>query len=154
MPVPSVGRGAGSGQHLLTSSPSIALHRGDYDAYFTDEAAEAQRGEGTATQPVVAEPGLEPRGVVTLKTKFSPTLQAAVLIEESRGGMSVCLSVSVCLCTRVHVCMAMVLSLPEISIPGRLPGGGEVYWSPKGKVLSARLGDLDFNKCFLSRGEA
>ena len=85
--------------------PPLPGGRGDYDAYFTDEAAEAHRGEGITTQPVVAEPGLEPRGVVTLKTKFSPTLQAAVLIEESRGGMSVCLSVCVCVSMYTWACV-------------------------------------------------
>ena len=45
-----------SWQHLLTSPPSISLHPCqqpcDYNTYFTDEEAEAQRGAGTTTQPV------------------------------------------------------------------------------------------------------
>ena len=63
---------------------------------------------------------------MTLKTKFSPTLQTAVLMEEGKGAMCVCVSISVYLCTHVLVCVAMALSLPSISIPGRLPGGGDV----------------------------
>ena len=62
----------------------------------------------------VVGPGLEPRGVVTLKTKFSPILQTAVLMDEGKGAMCVRLSVSVSvyLCTHVLVCVAMALSLP------------------------------------------
>lgn len=60
----------------------------------------------------VVEPGLEPRAVVTLKTKFSPMLQTAVPMEEGKGAMCVCVSSSVYLCTHVLVCVAMALSLP------------------------------------------
>ena len=57
----------------------------------------------------VVEPGLEPRGVVTLKTKFSPILQTAVLMEEGKGEMCVCVSVClcVCVCIYVHMCLCV-----------------------------------------------
>lgn len=50
---------------FLTAFGPLALPRGerDYDAYFTDEEAETLRAEGTATQPICSEPGLEPRGL-------------------------------------------------------------------------------------------
>lgn len=50
---------------FLTAYGPLSLPEGeaDYDAYFTDEEAKTLRAEGTATQPIYAELGLEPRGL-------------------------------------------------------------------------------------------
>lgn len=84
--------------HCFSVWPS-ALPGGQHDAaaHFTGDKAEAQRGEGTAAQPVCGRARVRTQGSVPSKTKFSSTLQTAVLIEDSRGSM--------CMFTYVHVCM-------------------------------------------------
>ena len=105
-----VGAGAGAlgsiCSLLLLALPSTPARRHVIAIHILQmRKLRCKEGQEPPHSQYVAEPGLETRGIVTLKTKFSPTLQTAVLMEEGKGAMCVC--VCLFLCIYVHMCLCV-----------------------------------------------